>query len=266
MSDLIRLEMRGAVAVMTLNRPDQLNPLGKAGDGDAFVAATSEILANKDIRCAVLTGAGRAFSAGGDLKAMKEKSGAFGGTPAQIREGYTDNIHRIVNSLWKFPLPLISAVNGPAVGLGCDVACMADMRIAGEHAKFGMPFLRLGIIPGDGGAWLLPRIVGLSRAAEMVFTGDLYDADTAVAWGLASRKVSSDTLMDEAMTLAEKVAKQPPRALKAAKSLLRQGQSATYEQVMELSAAMQALLHTTDDHMEGVNALLEKRNPTFTGE
>ena len=171
----------------------------------------------------------------------------------------------IVNSLWKFEIPLIAAVNGPAVGLGCDVACMADMRIASASARFGMPFLRLGIIPGDGGAWLLPRIVGLSRAAEMIFTGDLYDADTAVEWGLASKKVDDNKLMDEAMELAGKVAKQPPRSLKFAKSLLRQGQSATYEQIMELSAAMQALLHTTDDHMEGVTALLEKRTPTFTG-
>ncbi|MAI88960.1 crotonase/enoyl-CoA hydratase family protein [Ponticaulis sp.] len=265
MHDLIKLEKHGAVAVITMNRPDQLNPLGKAGDGQAFVDATNEIVADPEIRCAVLTGAGRAFSAGGDLKAMKERTGAFGGNPAQVREGYTKNIHMIVNSLWKFEIPLIAAVNGPAVGLGCDVACMADMRIASASARFGMPFLRLGIIPGDGGAWLLPRIVGLSRAAEMIFTGDLYDADTAVEWGLASKKVDDNKLMDEAMELAGKVAKQPPRSLKFAKSLLRQGQSATYEQIMELSAAMQALLHTTDDHMEGVTALLEKRTPTFTG-
>ena len=266
MHDLIKLEKHGAVAVITMNRPDQLNPLGKAGDGPAFVQVTEEIISDPSIRCAVLTGAGRAFSAGGDLKAMKERSGAFGGNPADIREGYTKNIHQIVNSLWKFELPLISAVNGPAVGLGMDVACMADMRIAGASAKFGMPFLRLGIIPGDGGAWLLPRIVGLSRAAEMIFTGDLYSADVAVEWGLASKKVDDDKLMDEAMELAQKIAKQPPRALKAAKSLLRQGQSATYDQIMEMSASIQALLHTTDDHMEGVTALLEKRTPTFTGE
>lgn len=266
MHDLIKLDVQGAIAIITMNRPDQLNPLGKAGDGPAFRDVTEEITSNPDIRCAILTGAGRAFSAGGDLKAMKERSGAFGGNPAQIREGYTKNIHLIVNSLWSFELPLIAAVNGPAVGLGCDVACMADMRIAGASAKFGMPFLRLGIIPGDGGAWLLPRIVGLSRASEMIFTGDLYDADTAVEWGLASRQVDDAALLDEAMAMAEKISKQPPRALKAAKALLRQGQSATYAQIMEQSASMQALLHTTDDHMEGVTALLEKRAPTFTGE
>ncbi len=265
MSDLIQLETRGRVAIMTLSRPDQLNPLGQQGDGAAFAAACAEIVADPEVRCAILTGAGRAFSAGGDLKAMKERTGAFGGSPQEIREGYETNIHRIVNSLWTLDVPLIAAVNGPAVGLGCDVACMADIRIASDTARFGMPFLRLGIIPGDGGAWLLPRIVGLSRASEMVYTGQLYDADTAVAWGLASRKVPADALMDESLALAETIAAQPPRALKAAKKLLRQGLTATYEQIMTLSAATQALLHTTEDHGEGVDALLEKRAPQFRG-
>ena len=265
MGDLLKLEKQGGIAVLTLNRPEQMNPLGQEGDGPAFAAVCAEIEADPNIRCAVITGAGRAFSAGGDLKAMQARAGAFSGTPAEISEGYEENIHIIVKSLWNLDIPLIAAVNGAAVGLGCDVACMADLRIAGEDARFGMPFLRLGIIPGDGGAWLLPRIIGLSRASEMIFTGDLYDADTAVEWGLASRKVSTEDLMNVSLALAEQIAAQPPRALKAAKRLLRQGQNATYEQIMTLSAATQALLHHTDDHHEGVSALLEKRKPDFTG-
>ena len=265
MNDLLKLEKQGGVATLTMSRPDQMNPLGQAGDGPAFAAACAEIEADPAIRCAILTGAGRAFSAGGDLKAMKARAGAFGGTPAEVSEGYETNIHLIVKSLWNLDVPLIAAVNGAAVGLGCDVACMADLRIAGEKARFGMPFLRLGIIPGDGGAWLLPRIIGLSRASEMIFTGDLYDADTAVEWGLASRKVPVEELMTTSMELAKKIAAQPPRALKAAKRLLRQGQSATYDQIMTLSAATQALLHHTEDHLEGVSAVLEKRTPKFTG-
>ena len=265
MQDLLTVEKRGKIAIITINRPDQLNPLGKAGDGDAFVEVTKELAADKELRCCILTGAGRAFSAGGDLKAMKERTGAFGGTPAEVKEGYTGNIHKIVNSLWNFELPLIAAVNGPAVGLGCDVACMADMRIIADSARFGMSFLRINLIPGDGGSWLMPRIVGLSRASEMIFTGTMYDADTAIEWGWASQKVPNEALMDAAMELAEKVAAQPPMALRAAKMLLRKAQNADYATIMEMSAAQQALQHHTDDHIEGVTALLEKRAPNFTG-
>ena len=134
-----------------------------------------------------------------------------------VRYAYTGNIHKIVNSLWNFELPLIAAVNGHAVGLGCDVACMADMRLISEKARFGMSFLRINLIPGDGGSWLMPRIVGLARASEMIFTGTMYDADTAIEWGWASQKTTPEGLMDAAMELAEKVAAQPPMALRAAK-------------------------------------------------
>ncbi len=265
MNDVIKHDIQGEIAVLTLNRPEQMNPLGKEGDGDAVAAAVAEITADRNVRCAILTGAGKAFSAGGDLKAMKTRSGAFGGSPADVRDGYTGNIHKIVNALWNCEVPMIAAVNGAAVGLGCDVACMADMRIAGASARFGVTFARVGLIPGDGGAWLLPRIVGLSRASEMIYSCKLYDADTAVDWGLASRKVDDDALMDEALSLAGSIAEQPPRVLRAAKRLLRQGQSATYEQMMQLSAATQALMHMEDDHIEGVDAILEKRTPVFKG-
>ena len=160
---------------------------------------------------------------------------------------------------------MIAAVNGPAIGLGCDVACLADIRIAADSAKFGVTFLKLGLIPGDGGAWLLPRSIGMSRAAELLFTGDVIDAATAQAWGLVSRVVPADRLLDEALALAERIAAQPPHALRLAKSLLRQGQTASYDTIMEMSAAAQAIMHLTEDHMEGVNALIEKRPPSFKG-
>ena len=262
---VITLEKQGSVATLTLNRPEMMNALGQEGDGAAVVAACQEIEADPAIRVAILTGSGRAFSAGGDVKAMRDRTGAFAGSPYSVREGYRRNIHRIVKALYNLEVPLIAAVNGAAIGLGCDVACMADVRIASDRAKFGVTFLKLGLIPGDGGAWLLPRIIGASRAAELLFTGDVIDAATAAEWGLISKAVPGDTLMDEAMTLANRMAVQPPQSLRVAKTLLRHGTTASYDTIMEMSAAAQSMMHHTDDHIEGVNAILEKRSPAFEG-
>ena len=262
---LLTLEKRGHVAILTLNRPESLNALGAPGDGDAVAATCEEVNADSEVRCVVLTGAGRAFSAGGDVKAMKAREGAFAGNGVSIRDGYRRNIHRIVRSIYGLEVPAIAAVNGAAIGLGCDVACMTDIRICAENSRFGVTFLKLGLVPGDGGAWLLPRTIGMSRAAEMLFTGDVIDAQTAVAWGLVSRAVPAESLLDEAVALANRIAAQPPHALRLTKSLMRQGQSASYDTIMEMSAAAQAISHLTDDHMEGVDALLEKREAVFKG-
>ena len=263
---MIKLEKSGPIAVLTLNRPEALNALGEPGDGEQVAAACAEINGDRAIRCAILTGAGKAFSAGGNVKAMQNRTGAFGGDPARVRNGYKTNVHRIVESLYNLEVPLIAAVNGAAIGLGCDVACMADIRVSSDTAKYGVTFLKLGLIPGDGGAWLLPRVVGLSRASELLFTGDVIDAKTACEWGLVSRVVPGDQLLAEATALATRIAKQAPTAVRLAKTLLRQGQTSSYAAVMEMSAAMQALMHHTKDHQEGVAAILEKREPTFTGE
>ena len=262
---VITLEKQGHVAVLTINRPEMMNALGQEGDGVEIAAACAEISADASIRSAILTGAGRAFSAGGDVKAMKNRTGAFAGSAYDIREGYRRNIHMAVKALYNLEVPLVAAVNGAAIGLGCDVACMADVRIASDRAKFGVTFLKLGLIPGDGGAWLLPRIIGSSRAAELLFTGDVIDAETAADWGLISRAVPGDTLMDEAMKLASRMAQQPPQSLRLAKTLLRHGTTASYDTIMEMSAAAQSMMHLTEDHIEGVDAILEKRTPNFKG-
>jgi 2-(1,2-epoxy-1,2-dihydrophenyl)acetyl-CoA isomerase len=262
----LEVERRGAVALVTLNRPDKLNALPELDDGQAFAAVCEELNADRSVRCAVLTGAGRAFSAGGDVKAMQAKTELFAGDGMDIRERYRRVVHRIVRSLYGLEIPLIAAVNGPAVGLGCDIAGLADMRIASSEARFGVPFLKLGIIPGDGGAWLLPRQVGYARAAELLFTGDLIDADTALAWGLVNRVVAPERLMEEALALADRIVAQPPHALRLAKALLRQGREASLDALLELSASAQALAHLTADHQEGVTAHLERRKPDFRGE
>jgi enoyl-CoA hydratase/carnithine racemase len=262
---LVTIERRGAVAILTLNRPDSMNALGAPGDGDQVQAACDAINADPGVRCVILTGAGRAFSAGGDVKAMKAREGAFGGGGVGIRDNYRTNIHRVVRSLYGLEVPTIAAVNGAAIGLGCDVACMCDIRISSDQARFGVTFLKLGLIPGDGGAWLLPRIIGSDRAAQLLFTGDVIDAHKAKEWRLVTDVVPHDRLMDEALALAERIAAQPPHALRLAKNLMRHGVNTSYDTLMDMSAASQAIAHLTDDHMEGVEALLEKRSPVFKG-
>jgi enoyl-CoA hydratase/carnithine racemase len=260
------IEKSGPVVTLTINRPDSRNPLGEEGDGELFADAAAGINADREVRCAILTGAGSAFSAGGNLKAMRERSGAFQGTGVRIRERYRTGIHRLVRSLWGLEVPLIAAVNGPAIGLGNDVACLADIRIAADTAVFGATFLRVGLVPGDGGSWILPRTIGHSRAAELFFTGDTIDAQTALAWGLVNRVVPAQTLMDEARALAQKIARQPPDVLRMTKRMMREGQNASFETIMEMSAAMQALAHLTEDHSEAVAAFFEKRTPSFKGD
>ena len=262
---LITEEKRGAILIWTLDREARLNALPDLGDGDEVAAACERVNADPSIRCVVLTGAGRAFSAGGDLTAMRDRRDLFEGSGAAIRERYRRVVHRIVRSLYGLEVPLIAAVNGPAMGLGCDIAGLGDIRIASERASFGVPFLKLGIIPGDGGSWLLPRNIGYARAAELLFTARSIDAATAAEWGLVNRVVAHDSLMTEALAVAAQVAAQPPQALRMAKTLLRQGRDTTFDQMLEMSAAMQALAHLTEDHQEGVAAVLDKRPGDFTG-
>jgi 2-(1,2-epoxy-1,2-dihydrophenyl)acetyl-CoA isomerase len=265
MTDVIRLERDGAVATLTLARPEAMNALGEQGDGDAFAAACAELAGDIGIRAVILTGEGKAFSAGGNVKAMLAGEGNFAGNPAMVREGYRGNIHKALRALYTLDLPVVAAVNGPAIGLGCDIACLADIRIASSAAKFGVTFLKVGIIPGDGGTWILPRVIGMSRAAELFYTGRVIDAATAESWGLVSRVVPPETLMDEARTLAAEIAQQPPYQLRAAKMLLRQGQTVSYDAMLELAASTQGLMHHTQDHREGATAILERRPPIFTG-
>ena len=262
---LIAETRQDAILIWTLNREARLNALPDLTDGDEFAEACARANADLTVKCVVLTGAGRAFSAGGDLTAMRDRRDLFAGSGVEIRARYRRVVHRIVRSLYDLEVPLISAVNGPAMGLGCGIAATADIRIASDRASFGVPFLKLGIIPGDGGAWRLPRDVGYVRAAEMLFTGRSIDAETAALWGLVNRVVPHEHLMDEALTTAAEIAAQPAQALRMAKTLRRQGRDQTFDQILELSAALQALAHQTDVHQEGVAAVLEKRGPRFKG-
>jgi enoyl-CoA hydratase/carnithine racemase len=166
-------------------------------------------------------------------------------------------------ALYGLEAPLIAAVNGPAVGVGCDLAAMCDIRLAGATARFAESFLRVGLVSGDGGAWFLPRVVGLSRAYEMTFTGDFVDA--AQAMGLVSRVVEDEALQGEARALARRIAAQPPHALRLSKRLIRDSQRVDLSASLEMAASMQALAQRTADHREAIAALAEKRAPQYTG-
>jgi enoyl-CoA hydratase/carnithine racemase len=256
MSDFVLYEQTGAVAVLTLNDPEARNALTTQAQWDAVVDACNRAQHDLSVKCVILTGAGSAFCAGGNVKDMKSRAGLAGGTGYDIRDRYRNGIQKIPLALYNIDVPTIAAVNGPAIGAGCDLTTMCDIRIASERAKFAESFVKLGIIPGDGGAWLLPRVVGMSKAAELTFTGDTIDAAAALACGLVSKVVPGDQLMAEAMALAQRIAANPGPALRMAKRLLREGQHTRLDTLLEMSAAMQALAHQTPEHAQAIDAFL----------
>lgn len=262
MADFLTYEQADHVVTLTMNQPDARNALTGNSAVAEFVAAFERVAADASVRAVIVTGAGPVFSSGGNMKDMKRyQSGTV--DPVKTRTEYRLGIQRLPLAVYNSEVPTIAAVNGPAIGAGCDLACMCDIRIASERATFAESFVKVGIVPGDGGAWLLPRAVGMSRAAEMAFTGDAIDAREALAAGLVSRVVPPDRLMEEARQVAARIAANPGEALRMTKRLLREGQHARLESLLEISASFQALAHTTKQHAEAVNAFLEKRRPVF---
>lgn len=252
----------GHVVTLTMNEPDRRNPLTGNTAVEEFLAAIDRIQHDTSVRAVIITGAGTAFSSGGDIRNMqRQATGELSGL--QIRDEYRTGIQRLPLALFNLEVPVIAAVNGAAIGAGLDLACMCDIRIASDQAKFAESFVRVGIIPGDGGAWLLPRVIGLSRASELAFTGDVIDAVRAEQWGLVSRVVPADQLMAAAMELAERIAANPPHALRLTKRLIREGMHTRLDTHLEMAAGLQALSHQTAHHREAVDAFLNKRPPSF---
>lgn len=263
--DVVLTERDGNVVTWTVNLPEARNPISGGEVVDRLVELVDEANNDPETRVVILTGAGTAFSAGGNVKDMSDRKGMFGGAPYALRDGYRRGIQRLPKAIYHCEVPIIAAVNGPAVGAGCDLAMMCDMRIASTTAFFAESFVKLGIIPGDGGAWLLPRAIGAARAAEMAFTGDRVDAATALDWGMVSQVVEPEDLLDAARALADRVAVNPPHALRMTKKLLREGQRVDLDTLLELSASFQALSHHTEDHTEALSAFLERRPGNFSG-
>lgn len=263
--DVLLSHRDGPVLTLTLNQPDRRNPISDPEMIDALIAALTAADADVSVRVIVLTGAGSAFSAGGDIKKMVAGGGLRDPLPAQTRRNYRNGIQRLPLLFQDLEVPVIAAVNGPAIGAGCDLATMCDIRIASHTAKFAESFVKVGIVPGDGGAWLLQRIVGVSKATQMALTGETIDAAEALACGLVSKVVPAEELMTAAAGIARQIADNPPHAVRMTKRLLRQAQQASLSAVLEMSAAMQALAHETLDHEEAVTAFGERRAPVFEG-
>jgi enoyl-CoA hydratase/carnithine racemase len=262
-TDPIRFEVNGHIAVLTLNRPETRNALSGEDMFTAFEQLFKRLNNDMNIRAAVLTGAGSAFCSGGNVAEMRDRTGMFGGTHQQIAANYKLGIQRIPRAFQLLTVPIIAAVNGAAIGAGNDLACMCDIRIASTAALFAESFVKVGIVPGDGGCWLLPRVVGMSRAAELALTGDTINAQEALRIGLVSSVVSSDSLLDEALKLAQRIAVNPPQVVRWTKQLLQQARTDTLDQALEAAARIQGLAHHSADHTEAVAAFFEKRPPVF---
>ncbi len=258
MPDFLKYEQDGHVVTLTMNEPERRNPLTGNSAVPEFLAAIDRIHNDHNVRVVIVTGAGTAFSSGGDVRNMERQANGEV-TGMEIRHEYRTGIQKLPLALFNLEVPVIAAINGAAVGAGLDLACMCDIRLASDRAKFAESFVKLGIIPGDGGAWLLPRIVGMSRAAEMVFTGDIITADLALQWGLVSRVVPGADLMAAANEMAARIAINPGHAVRLSKRLLREGMHTRLDTILEMSAAFQALSHQTDDHRKAVAAFLEKK-------
>lgn len=253
------------VRLLTLNAPETHNAISEMPMIEAILTALAEAEADPATRAIVLTGAGKSFSSGGNIKKMGPGQGLAAALPAQTRLNYKHGIQRLPLAFEALETPVIAAVNGNAIGAGCDLALMCDIRVASEQASFAESFSRVGIVPGDGGAWLLPRVVGFARASEMALTGDTVDAAMALSFGLVSRVVPAADLLPTALEIAGRIAARPRHATRMTRRLLREAGNLSLAQTLELSAAYQALAHATADHAEALAAMLEKRPPNFTG-
>jgi enoyl-CoA hydratase/carnithine racemase len=252
------LTLENRVATFTMQRDDVRNALTGTALADDLVTTASWVNSAPAVSVLVITGAGSAFSAGGNVHDMASRSGDFAGNVAELEQRYRQGIQRIPLALHQVEVPVIAAVNGSAVGAGFDLANMADLRIASSTARFGETFLNLGIIPGDGGAWFLQRLIGYQRACELTLTGRLIDAEEALKLGIVLEVVPPTELLDRAQTLAGQIAAQPPKAVRMTKRLLKIAQRTELKDFLDICAAFQGICHHEPEHMQAVLGLIEK--------
>ena len=255
--ETILVEKRGSVAVLTINRPDKLNALGYKVHQEG-VAALEELRTDSEVRVVVITGAGeKSFIAGADISEFTGK------TPVTQRNIFQEKT--LFNSIDAFPKPIIAMINGFCLGGGCEVALACDIRIASEKAKLGQPEINLGIIPGGGGTQRLTRLIGEGKSMEMILTGDMIDANTALNLGLVNHVYSIEELETKTMELAKKIAEKSPIALQMAKEAVKLAAKSNLDEGLRREVDLFAICFSSQDKEEGVAAFLEKRKPVFTG-
>jgi len=247
------------VAVITLNRPDKLNAFTSTMLL-AWADALQQCAERQDVRVVVLTGAGKGFCSGGDVRAMNEKAegGAF-----ERKQSLAQRVHRIPLIMETFEKPVLVAVNGVAAGAGMDMALMGDIRIAARSARFSESYIRVGLFAGDGGTWYLPRIVGMSKALELLWTGRFVNAEEAERMGIVSRVVDDDRLMEETCALACQIAAQSPLAVQMIKRAAYQSARMDLRTHLDMASSHMAAICSTEDHREALTAFHQKRPPVF---
>jgi 2-(1,2-epoxy-1,2-dihydrophenyl)acetyl-CoA isomerase len=253
------VERSDSLATITLNRPEARNALDLTMRQE-LIGALDEVEADADARVVILTGAGGHFCAGGDVKTMRERRQTAADGRARV-----ESLNRLVLRLVNFPRPTIAQVDGFAVGAGCNLALSCDLIVAADRAKFGEVFGKIGLVPDGGGTWLLSRMVGLSRAKELIFTADVIDAARAREMGLVNQVVPATDLERATRTLARRIAAGPPAVLRMAKHLVNRAATSDLASALDQEAWAQAIAITGEDHQEGLRAFFEKRPPRFTG-
>ena len=262
MSDMLLFEIRDQVATITLNRPEKLNAFTDAML-DAWIEALEYCRVNDQVRAVVITGSGRAFCSGGDVGGFADRAAA---TPAQIKRRLAEGTQRLPRKMAEVDKPLIAAINGAAYGGGLDVALMCDIRIAAQGAKLAETYARMGLIPGAGGAWYLPRLIGTARALEMLWTGEPISAQEAERIGLVNRVVPDAELMGHTMAYASKIAAGAPLSMRIIKKIVYQGLTQNLDDALDLAASNMSIVRASDDHLEALAAFKEKRRPVFKGQ
>ncbi len=258
-AETVRVDVADGVATITLARPSALNALDRPMKA-ALLAAFRRVDRDAGVRVVILTGEGRAFCAGQDLKEP------FGGDHPTLEDEVRDRYNPLILAIRRLSKPVIGAINGVAAGAGCSLALACDIRLASDAASFVLAFGRIGLVPDSGASWFLPRLIGSARAAELALVGDALSAADAERLGLVSRVVAGDSLLSEARALAMRLAAGSPRAMALTKRALAYAETATLEEALANEAYLQGIAGRSADHAEGLAAFREKRPPRYTGE